>query len=114
MGAAPGGALSAASVNRDVALLKATFNRAMSADPPKADRNPARGVKLLKRPTSGCRVLTDAEAGRLRVALPDYLHPFVVAPGPMSTDAAPQLGQSWVKTTGAASGVAIPTTRSKN
>ena len=70
--------LSAASVNRHLALLKATFNRAMRADPPKADRNPVRGVKLLKENNERVRVLTDAEEGRLLAALPDYLHPFVV------------------------------------
>jgi hypothetical protein len=76
--AALGKELSAASVNRHLALLKATFNRAMRADPPKADRNPVRGVKLLKENNERVRVLTDAEEGRLLAALPDYLHPFVV------------------------------------
>ena len=32
--------LSSASVNRHLALLKVTFNRAMKAKPAKADRNP--------------------------------------------------------------------------
>ena len=44
--AALGKELSAASVNRHLALLKVTFNRAMRAEPSKADRNPVRGVKL--------------------------------------------------------------------
>lgn len=78
MRAALGKELSAASVNRHLALLKATFNRAMRADPPKADRNLVRGVKLLKENNERVRVLTDAEEGRLLAALPDYLHPFVV------------------------------------
>lgn len=76
--AALGKKLSAASVNRHLALLKATFNRAMRADPPKADRNPVRGVKLLKENNERVRVLTDAEEDRLLAALPDYLHPFAV------------------------------------
>jgi hypothetical protein len=46
--AALGKNLSAASVNRHLALLKVAFNRAMRAEPPKAERNPVRGVKLLK------------------------------------------------------------------
>ena len=50
----------------------------MRAEPSKADRNPVRGVKLLKENNARVRVLTDAEEGRLLAALPDYLHPFVV------------------------------------
>jgi integrase len=70
--------LSAASVNRHLALLKVTFNRAMRSEPPKAERNPVRGVKLLKENNERVRVLTDAEEGRLLAALPDYLHPLVI------------------------------------
>jgi integrase len=54
------------------------FNRAMRAEPPKSDRNPVRGVKLLKENNERVRVLTDAEEGRLLAALPDYLHPLIV------------------------------------
>jgi integrase len=70
--------LSAASVNRHLALLKVTFDRAMRAEPPKAERNPVRGVKLLKENNERVRVLTDAEERRLFAALPNYLCPFVI------------------------------------
>jgi integrase len=77
--AALGKNLSAASVNRHLALLKVAFNRAMRAEPPKAERNPVRGVKLLKENNERVRVLTDAEESRLFAALPDYLRSLVVA-----------------------------------
>ena len=50
----------------------------MRSEPPKAERNPVRGVKLLKENNERVRVLTDAEEGRLLAALPDYLHPLVI------------------------------------
>jgi integrase len=70
--------LSPASVNRHLALLKTTFNRAMKADPPKAERNPVRGVKLLKENNQRVRVLTDAEEGRVMAILPPYLKSLVL------------------------------------
>ena len=63
---------------RRLPSVKVTFNRAMRAEPPKADRNPVRGLKLLKENNERVRVLTDAEEGRLLAALPDYPHPVVV------------------------------------
>ena len=70
--------LSPATVNRHLALLKTTFNRAMKAEPPKADRNPVRGVKLLKENNIRVRVLTDVEEERLLAVLPNYLKPLVI------------------------------------
>ena len=47
-----------ASANRHLALLKVTVNRAMKAEPAKAERNPVRGVKLLGEHNARLRVLT--------------------------------------------------------
>jgi len=46
--------------------------------PAKAERNPVRGVKLLKENNERVRVLTDAEEGCLMAVLPPYLQPLVV------------------------------------
>jgi integrase len=70
--------LSPASVNRHLALLKVTFNRAMKAEPAKAERNPVRGVKLLKENKARVRVLTDTEEERLLAALPLCYRPLVI------------------------------------
>ena len=70
--------LSAASANRHLALLKVTFNRAMKAEPAKAERNPLRGVKLLKENNARVRVLTDTEEERLLAALPLCYRPLVI------------------------------------
>jgi integrase len=70
--------LSAASANRHLALLKVTFNRAMKAEPAKAERNPVRGVKLLKENNARVRVLTGPEEERLLTALPLHYRPLVV------------------------------------
>jgi integrase len=70
--------LSAASANRHLALLKVTFNRAMKAEPAKAERNPVRGVKLLKENNARVRVLTDTEEWRLLATLPFCYRPLVI------------------------------------
>jgi integrase len=69
---------SSATVNCHLALLKTTFSRAMKAESPKADRNPVRGVSLLKENNIRVRVLTDDEEARLLTALPSYLRPLVL------------------------------------
>jgi integrase len=68
--------LSPATVNRDLALLKATFNRALMAG--KVETNPVKAVKLFKENNARVRCLTDEEEARLYDALPDYLKPFLV------------------------------------
>lgn len=68
--------LAPATVNRDIALLKATFNRALKAG--KVDRNPVKGIPLFKENNARTRCLTDEEEARLYDALPDYLKPFLV------------------------------------
>ncbi len=68
--------LSPATINRDLALLKATFNRALKAG--KVDSNPVKAVKLFKENNARTRCLTDEEETRLYNALPDYLKPFLV------------------------------------
>ena len=70
--------LSAASANRHLALLKVTFNRAMKAEPAKAERNPVRGVKLLKENNARVRVLTDTEEERFLATLPLHYRPLVI------------------------------------
>ncbi len=67
--------LSPATVNRDLALLKATFNRAVRAG--KVDSNPVKAVKLFRENNARTRCLTDEEEARLYEALPDYLKPFL-------------------------------------
>ncbi len=67
--------LSPATVNRDLALLKATFNRAMKSG--KVDTNPVKAVKLFKENNARTRCLTDEEEARLYGVLPDYLKPFL-------------------------------------
>jgi integrase len=68
-GLAPG------TVNRDLALLKATFNRALKAG--KVSQNPVKAVKLFKENNARTRCLSDQEEARLYDALPDYLKPFL-------------------------------------
>ena len=67
--------LSPATVNRDLALLKATFNRAVRAG--KVESNPVKAVKLFKENNARTRCLTDEEEARLYEALPDCLKPFL-------------------------------------
>jgi integrase len=70
--------LSAASANRHLALLKVTFNRAMKAEPAKADRIPVRGVKLLKENNARVRVLTEAAEEHLLAVLPLHYRLLVI------------------------------------
>lgn len=63
--------LAPATVNRDLALLKATFNRAMKSG--KVDTNPVNAVKLYRENNARTRCLTDEEEPRLYGTLPDYL-----------------------------------------
>jgi len=67
--------LSPATVNRDLALLKATFNRAIKAG--KVESNPVKAVPLFRENNARTRCLTDEEEARLYEALPDYLKPFL-------------------------------------
>jgi integrase len=55
-----------------------TFNRTMKAEPAKADRNPVRGVKLLKENNARVRVLAETEEERLLVALSPCSRPLVI------------------------------------
>ncbi len=71
-----GSRLAPATVNRDLALLKATFNRARKAG--KVPHNPVQVVPLFKENNARTRCLTDEEEARLYSALPDYLRPFLV------------------------------------
>jgi integrase len=64
-----------ATVNRDLALLKATFSRAVRAG--KVAQNPVKAVPLFKENNARTRCLTDEEEVRLYDALPDYLKPFL-------------------------------------
>jgi len=67
--------LAPATVNRDLAMLKTTFNRAIRAG--KASVNPVKAVPLFKENNARTRCLTDEEEARLYEALPDYLKPFL-------------------------------------
>jgi integrase len=67
--------LAPATVNRDLSLLKATFNRALRAG--KAESNPVKAVKLFKENNARTRCLSDEEEARLSEALPVYLKPFL-------------------------------------
>ena len=67
--------LAPATVNRDLATLKTTFNRAIRAG--KAVVNPVKAVPMFKENNARTRCLSDAEEERLYVALPEYLRPFL-------------------------------------
>lgn len=60
---------------RDLALLKAIFNRAIKAGKMKSD--PVKAVPLFKENNARPRCLTDEEEARFYEALPDYLKPFL-------------------------------------
>ncbi len=70
------GEISPATVNRHLALLKTTFNRAIRAG--KATINPAVGVKLLKENNVRVRCLSPDEERDLLRGLPPSLGPLVV------------------------------------
>ena len=67
--------LAPATVNRDLAMLKTTFNRAIRAE--KASVNPVKAVPMFKENNARTRCLADAEEERLYAALPAYLRPFL-------------------------------------
>ena len=56
-----------ATVNRELALLKTMFNRAIESG--KAERNPVVKVKLLKENNARCRILEPEERERLRAEM---------------------------------------------
>ena len=60
------------------AVVIVGFNRAMKAEPTKADRNLVRGVKLLKENNVRVRVLTGAEEKRLLAVLPLHYRSLVI------------------------------------
>jgi integrase len=64
-----------ASVNRELACFKTIFNKAIGNG--KAERNPARGVKLLKENNERDRVLTAEEYTRLMAHCPAHIRPVV-------------------------------------
>jgi integrase len=72
---APPKPLSVATVNRDLSLFKAAFNRALKAG--KVESNPVKAVPLFKENNARTCCLTDEEEARLYAALPDYLKPFL-------------------------------------
>ena len=60
-----------ATINREVAVLKNLFNKAIEWG--RADRNPAKGVRMLKEPDPPVRVLSDDEEQRLLEACCPHL-----------------------------------------
>lgn len=64
-----------ATVNREVACLKAIYNKAIKNG--KAERNPCQGVKMLKENNERDRVLSEEEFHRLLAACPEHLKPVV-------------------------------------
>jgi integrase len=64
-----------ATVNREMALLKTIFNKALAND--KAEKTPARGLKMLKENNARDRVLSEIEYLNLINQCPGYLKPIV-------------------------------------
>jgi integrase len=64
-----------ATVNRELACLKTIFTKAIRND--KAERNPTRGVKLLKENNVRDRVLSSEEYARLLAHSAPYLKPII-------------------------------------
>jgi integrase len=64
-----------ATVNREVACLKAIFNRAVNNG--KAERNPTKGIKLLKENNERNRILSSDEYERLLAHSPEKLKPII-------------------------------------
>jgi integrase len=69
--------VAAATVNRELTLLKHMFTKA--TDWAKARTNPVKGVKLLREANTRVRFLTDEEEVRLLRACPPNLRPLVLA-----------------------------------
>jgi len=68
--------VSVATINREVALLKAIYNKAILWG--KARENPVKKIKLYKENNTIVRYLTKKEAGRLIEACNDFLRPIVL------------------------------------
>ena len=64
-----------ATVNRELACFKTIFNKAIKNG--RAERNPAQGLKMLKKNNERDRVLSPEEYGRLLAACPPHLKPIV-------------------------------------
>ena len=64
-----------ATVNREMALLKTIFNKAIAND--KAEKTPVKGLKMLKENNARDRVLSEAEYLTLLSHCPGYLKPIV-------------------------------------
>ena len=64
--------LKPASINRELAVVKAAFNKAIDAG--KCSQNPVCGVKFLKENNQRCRILETGEQERLR----EELHPLLL------------------------------------
>lgn len=69
--------VSAATVNRELTLLKHMFTKAIDWE--KARANPVKAVKLLREANTRVRFLTDEEEARLLKACPPNLRPLVMA-----------------------------------
>jgi integrase len=74
-GRPPYGSTKPATINREIALFKTIFNKAISNG--KAERNPTKGVKHLKENNERDRVLTSEEYARLLAHCPAHLKPIV-------------------------------------
>jgi integrase len=74
-GRAPYGPTKPASVNRELAVFKTIFNKAIKNG--KAERNPAQGVKLLKENNERDRILSPEEYIRLLAHCPAHIKPVV-------------------------------------
>ncbi len=85
--------LSPATVNRHLALLKTTFNRAVRGG--KATGNPTLGVKLLKENNIRVRCLSTEEERKLLGVLPAYLQPLVVVAAHTGMRRSELLGLRW-------------------
>jgi integrase len=74
-GRSPGKNTAPATVNREIACLKAIFNRAVNNG--KAENNPARRIKALKENNERDRILNAEEYARLLQHSPDKLKPII-------------------------------------
>jgi len=74
-GRAPYGPTKPASVNRELAVFKTIFSKAIKNG--KAEKNPAQGVKLLKENNERNRILTPGEYIRLLAHCPAHIKPVV-------------------------------------
>ena len=70
-----GGALKPATINRELAVLKTAFSRAVANT--WIERTPCAGIKMLKENNIRSRILTDDEYSRLLFAAADHLKPII-------------------------------------